>query len=327
MNPRRSWLRNWSAVALAAIGCGAFGGAAIAQTASGSTLRIVVPYPAGGTSDRAARLLADALQPRLGMTVLVENVVGAGGRLAMRQLAGGPADANVLVLANPALMVVAPVVYKNNGYDAERDFQAVAQVTSYEFAAAVAGAVPVREFSHLLAWAKANPEKANFGVPATGSLPHFFALMVGQAAAARIEVIGYKGSAPMSTDLLGGHLPVAIDSLDALLPLHEGGKLRILATSGRTRAIAAVPTFEEAGLKLSAIGWNVLYARPGMPAPMVERLAREVAAAMKQDDVRKQFLAAKAEPVSASREQTVRMLAEFKAQWVPVIQKSGLQFE
>lgn len=295
--------------------------------APAAPLRIVVPYPPGGSSDRAARLLAETLQPRLGQTVIVENIVGAGGRLAMRQLAALPADAPVLVLVNPALMVVAPLVYKNNGYDPDKDFQPVSQVSRYEFAAAVGPAVPVRALTHLMAWMKANPAQASIGVPATGSLPHFFALMMAQAAQVPAEVIGYKGSAPLSTDLVGGHVPVAVDTLDTLLPLHEGGKLRILATSGTTRAVKDLPTFREAGFPLSASGWNVLYARAGLPAAQVQRLSAEVAAVMKQPDLRDKFIALKAEPVSATREQTTAMLREFKAQWVPVIQKAGLQFE
>jgi tripartite-type tricarboxylate transporter receptor subunit TctC len=134
------------------------------------------------------------------MTIVVENIVGAGGRLAMRQLAG-QGDTNVVVFANPALMVVAPIVYRATADDPDRDFQPVARVSTYEFAVAVGAAVPVRELSHLMAWMRVNPDKANIGVPATGSLPHFFALMTGDAAKAPLQVIGYKGSAPLGTDL------------------------------------------------------------------------------------------------------------------------------
>jgi tripartite-type tricarboxylate transporter receptor subunit TctC len=293
---------------------------------SGAPLRIVVPYPPGGGSDRAARILADALQPRLGSPVVVENITGAGGRLAMRQLAGAP-DTNVLVLVNPALMVVAPLVYKNNGYDPERDFQPVSQVSIYEFAAAVGPAVPVREFNHLMAWVRANPDKSNIGVPATGSLPHFFALMMGQTAKVKLEVVGYRGSAPLTNDLVGGHIPVALDALDTLLPLHEGGKLRILATSGAKRSVPSLPTFREAGLPLSAEGWNVLYAKSGMPAEMVAKLGREIAAVMKLPDVREKFSQAKVDPVSSEPAQTRQMIETFKAQWVPAIKQANLQFE
>lgn len=297
-----------------------------AQAQGNPPLRIVVPYPPGGGSDRAARIVAEALQPRLGTAVVVENITGAGGRLALRQLAA-QGDANVLVLVNPALMVVAPAVYKNNGYEPERDFQPVAQISSYEFAAAVGPAVPVRELNHLMAWIKANPDKANLGVPASGSLPHFFALMWAQQAGAKLEVIGYRGSAPLSTDLIGGHVPVAVDSLETLLPLHEAGKLRILATSGPTRAVKSIPTFKESGSNFAAVGWNVFYAKAGMPAATAEKLSREIAAVMAQPELREKFLQAKADPVSADRAATQRMLAAFKAQWLPVIQRAGLSFE
>jgi tripartite-type tricarboxylate transporter receptor subunit TctC len=327
MTARRTCLAALCAATLAVAGWGLPAAPALAQTPAAGTLRIVVPYPPGGSSDRAARLLAEALQPRLGQPVVVDNVVGAGGRLALRQLAGGPADAPTLVLANPALMVVAPLVYKNNGYEPARDFQPVSQISTYEFALAVGGAVPVRELNHLLAWVRANPEKANLGVPATGSLPHFFALMLGQAAKSPVQVVGYKGSAPLATDLMGGHLPIAVDTLDTLLPLHEGGKLRILASSGAKRAVANIPTFQEAGLPVQATGWNVLYARAGLPTAQVDRLAKEVQAVMQQPELRSKFSAAKAEPVASSRAETQKMLQAFQAQWAPVIQKSGLQFE
>ena len=299
---------------------------AVARAQATPPLRIVVPYAAGGASDRAARFLAEGLQPRLGTTVVVENITGAGGRLAMRQIAGN-ADTNVVVLANPALMVVAPLVYKNNGYQPERDFQPLSQVSVYEFAVAVGAAVPVRELSHLMAWMKANPDKATVGVPATGSLPHFFALMWAQAAGTKVEVVGYKGSAPLATDVIGGHVPAAVDTLDALVTLHESGKLRILATSGAKRALPSVPTFQEAGSKLTATGWNVAFAKASMPAAQAERLSREMAAVMATPAVREKFLQAKIEPVSASSEQTRRMLSAFSAQWVPPIQQAGLQFE
>jgi tripartite-type tricarboxylate transporter receptor subunit TctC len=138
-------------------------------------LRIVVGYAPGGSSDRVARIVGDKLQAKLGIPVVVENKTGAGGRLAAQQVKATPAGQSVLMLANPAVMVVAPLVFKDNGYDAERDFTPVSQVNDYEFGLAVATAVPVRELSHLVAWLRSNPEKANFGVPATGSLPHFFA--------------------------------------------------------------------------------------------------------------------------------------------------------
>lgn len=290
-------------------------------------LRIVVGFAAGGSSDRVARIVGEKLQSKLGIAVVVENKTGAGGRLAAQQVKATPAGQSVLMLANPAVMVVAPLVFKDNGYDAERDFTPVSQVNDYEFGLAVATAVPVRELSHLLAWLRSNPEKANFGVPATGSLPHFFALMTAEKAGVQAQVVGYRGSAPLLTDLIGGQVPVAFDTLDTLLPQFEAGKLRILATSGARRSpwSPAVPTFKEAGLNLSATGWNTFFAPASMPKDKVERLATAIREVMQDPDTQRKFTDAKMTPVVSTQAQTVAMLKAYRAQWAPVVQKSGYQ--
>ena len=290
-------------------------------------LRIVVGYAPGGSSDRVARIVGEKLQAKLGIPVIVENKTGAGGRLAAQQVKATPAGQSVMMLANPAVMVVAPLVFKDSGYDPERDFTPVSQVNDYEFGLAVSQAVPVRELSHLLAWLRANPEKANFGVPATGSLPHFFALMTADKAGVQAQVVGYRGSAPLLTDLIGGQVPVAFDTLDTLLPQFEAGKLRILATSGAKRSpwSPAVPTFKEAGLDLVATGWNTFFAPASMPKDKVERLAAAIREVMQDPDTQRKFTDAKMTPVVSTQAQTVSMLKAYRAQWAPVVQKSGYQ--
>ena len=295
--------------------------------AQDNNLRLIVPYPPGGSTDLAARIVANELQTRLGSNVVVENMVGAGGRLAMQNIKRMPADANVLVIANPALITVAPLVFKSTGYDPDADFQALSQVSIYEFGVAVGTAVPVREFPHMMAWIKANPEKANIGVPASGSLPHFFALMVNKATNTNSPVIGYKGSAPLNTDLMGGHVPVAIDTVDTMLPLHLAGKIKILGTSGEKRSVPTIPTLKESGFNIAATGWNVIFAKSTMQADKAARIAKEVAAIMQLPAVRDKFINAKAEPISSTQQQTKDMLSKFKAQWQPVIQQSGLKFD
>lgn len=290
-------------------------------------LRIVVGYAPGGSTDRVARIVGDKLQAKLGTNVIVENKTGAGGRLAAQQVKATPAGQNVLMVGNPAVMVVAPLVFKDNGYDAERDFVAVSHVNDYEFGLAVATAVPVRELSHLLAWLRANPDKANFGVPATGSLPHFFALMTGEKAGVKAQVVGYRGSGPLITDLIGGQVPVAVDTFETLLPQHDGGKVRILASSGAKRSPHApnVPTFKEAGLDLVATGWNAFFAPATMPRERVERYAKAIREVMSDPDTQRKFADAKMTPVVATQAQTQAMLKAYRAQWAPVVQKSGYQ--
>lgn len=290
-------------------------------------LRLLVGYAPGGASDRAARIIGQALQEKYGMTVVVENKPGAGGRLAAQQLKHAGAADNVLMLGNPAVITVAPIVFKDNGYDADADFVPVSHVTSYDFAVVTGAQVPVREMSHLIAWLKANPDKAFFGVPATGSLPHFFALMLGERAGVKGDVVGYKGSAPLSTDLLGGQVPVGVDTLDTVLSLHRSGKLRILAVSGKARSPFArdIPTLKEAGIDLAADGWNTFFASRAMPADKARMLAGAIQSVMADPAVRQRFVSVSMEPVSRSQEQTVAMLKAYKAQWQPVVRRSGFQ--
>jgi tripartite-type tricarboxylate transporter receptor subunit TctC len=298
-----------------------------AQAQLDSPLRIVVGYAPGGATDRVARIVGDKLAAKLGVPVVVDNKPGAGGRLAAQQVKTTPANQNVLMLANPAVMVVAPLVFKDNGYDAERDFVPVSHVNDYDFALAVSPTLPVRELSHLLAWMRANPNQANVGVPATGSLPHFFALMVGEKAKVQTQVIGYRGSAPLLNDLLGGQVPVAIDTSDVVLPQHEAGKLRILALSGAQRSPFAptIPTFKEAGLDLAATGWNTFFAPATMPRDKVEKLARLIHEVMQDPDTTRRFKDSLMTPVVSTQAQTTAMLKAYRAQWAPVVQKSGYQ--
>ena len=291
------------------------------------SLRIVTGFAPGGATDRVARIVGDKLQAKLGITVVVENKTGAGGRLAAQQVKATPPGQHVLMVANPAVMVVAPLVFKDNGYDPDRDFVAVSHVNDYDFAVAVASAVPVRELSHLVAWLRANPDKANFGVPATGSLPHFVALMLAERAGVKAQVVGYRGSAPLITDLIGGQVPVSIDTLETVLPQHEGGKVRILASSGAARAAISpgIPTFRESGLPLVATGWNAFFAPASMPAAAVQRYAAAITEVMQDADTKRKFLAAQMTPVVATQAQTQAMLKAYRAQWAPVVQKSGYQ--
>ena len=290
-------------------------------------LRIVVGYAPGGATDRVARIVADKLAPKLGVPVIVDNKPGAGGRLAAQQAKATPASQNVIMMGNPAVMTVAPLVYKDVGYDPDKDFVPVSHVNDYEFALAVGTAVPVKSLSTLIAWIRANPQQANYGVPATGSLPHFFGLMMGEKAQVTTQVIGYKGSAPVLTDLIGGQIPFAFDTLDVDIPQHEAGKIRILAVSGARRSpfLPDVPTFKEAGLDLVATGWNAFFAPRSMAPAKVEMLAKAIREVMQDPETQRRFTDSKMTPVVSTQAETVAMLKRFGAQWGPVVKKSGYQ--
>lgn len=324
---RRTLVRMLACAGMAAAAASAQARAEEALFPNKAPLRIVVGYPPGGATDRVARIVADKLQARMGSPVIVENKPGAGGRLSAQQVKNLPASQPTLLLANPAAMVVAPLVFADSGYDPEKDFRPVSEVNRYEFGLAVASAVPVKQLSHLFAWLKANPQQANFGVPATGSLPHFFALMLGEAAKVPVEVVGYKGSGPLLTDLMGGQVPIAVDTFDTQIAQHEAGKLRVLATSGEKRSPMApgIPTLRELGVDLVGTGWNTLFAPQSMAPATVQRLSQLVQEVMKDADTQQKFAASNLVPVVSSAEDTARMLRAYRAQWAPVVQRSGFK--
>ncbi|TAL91569.1 MAG: ABC transporter substrate-binding protein [Candidimonas sp.] len=292
-------------------------------------LTLIVGYAPGGTSDRTARIVSQELQHKLGVSVIVENKTGAGGRIAAAYVKAAPAGKNVLLLGNPAVMVVAPLVYKQLNYDPTRDFKPVSMVTKYGFGVAVAATNPIKTLAQLIEWARAHPQEFNVGVPATGSLPHFFALMLAAKIGIKGQVIGYRGSAPVMTDLIGNSIPVAIDTLDVQTPQHVGGKIRILATSGAKREIRTpdVPTFTQAGVKLEAFGWNAFFAPASMPDAKVKILSRAIMDTLSMPRVQKTLEQNDLVPVVADAAETGKMVDAFRRQWAPVVKSSGYVVE
>lgn len=301
-------------------------GAAQDNTAKlSSPLTIVVGYAPGGATDRAARIVATRLQAELGVPVVVENKTGAGGRIAAQHVKNAGPNENMLLLGNPAVMVVAPLVFESLAYDAVKDFQPVSMVTEYGFGVAVSADSPIKDMQGLIEWAKSNPDKFNIGVPATGSLPHFFGLMLSKQIGAEGQIIGYRGSAPVITDLIGGAVPVAIDTLDVLTRQHQGKRIRILATSGQERetALPDVPTFKQTGVDLQASGWNTFFASSAMPKDKADMLGEAVKSVTADASVRKTLQENDLIPVSANAQETGKLVEAFRAQWAPVVKASG----
>jgi tripartite-type tricarboxylate transporter receptor subunit TctC len=274
-----------------------------------------------------ARLVAERLQVLLRRTVIVENRVGAGGRLAAQQLVNTPADQTVLMVGNPAVMSVAPLVYKDLKYDVQKDFVPVSALTDYDFGVAVGSALPVREVSHMLAWLRANPRRpmrrARHRQPA-----HFFVLMLSYMAASEGEVVGYRGSAPLLSDLIGGQVPMAFDTLDSLLPQHEGASCACWPPRAPS-ARRSRPMSPRSGSRACPCSHRLehLFAPSTTPGPPVELLARTVQQIMSESDTRAKFTAAKMVPVAMTQAQTVAMLRAFDALWAPVIKRSGFKPE
>ena len=258
----RSLFTRLCVVVIIAAVVGLFGaGVPSAQEIKGP-IKIVVPYPAGGGSDVVARLIADKLKDSLGQTVIVENKPGAGGRIGTEFVKGQPADGATMLVVNPALFVVAPVVFSKLAYDPDADFAPVSLITTYQFCVSVPPTSAIKDVKGLVEWIKKNPNQANYGSPAAGSLPHFFGLMIGKAAGVEMVHSSYNGSGPLVTALIGNQIPMGVDAYDAQSAYHPD-KIRILATAGTTRKKADIPTFKEAGIPRNRGRGLERHRRPG----------------------------------------------------------------
>jgi tripartite-type tricarboxylate transporter receptor subunit TctC len=299
---------------------------ACAQVALKGPVRIIVGFAAGGSSDIAARMLADKLKDSLSVPVIVENRVGAGGRIAAEGLKNAAPDGTTFLLVPVVVPVLAPLVYKTLNYDPAKDFAPVAQVAVYQFALAVGPNHPAKTVLEFVAWLKANPTQANFGSPAPGSLPHFFGLMIGEATGVEMTHIAYKGGAPLANDLMGGQIPAGVDALSDMIELHRGGKIRIIATSGAQRSLQlpTVATFKEQGFAaIEGTGWIGVYAPAKTPVAVIDKVSAAIAGALKNPDLRERFINLGYEPTGTTPEQLSTIMATDTGRWGPIIKASG----
>ncbi len=288
-------------------------------------IKIIVPYPAGGGSDVIARLIADKLKDALGQTVIVENKAGAGGRIGTEYAKSQPADGSTLLVVNPALFVVAPVVFSKLNYDPEKDFVPVSVVQTYQFCVSVPVASPIRNVKELIEWIRKNPHQANYGSPAAGSLPHFFGLMIAKAAGVEMVHSSYNGSGPLVTALIGNQIPIGVDAFDAQTAYHPE-KIRILATAGTARKREDIPTFKEQGFpEIEGVGWNAIVAPAKTPKPVIDKLSAAIAKAVQAPDVAEKIRSLGSEPIGSSAEEAAALIRKDRERWVPIIQASGFK--
>lgn len=312
---------------LAAAMVGLFGvGGVEAQEIKGP-IKIVVPYPAGGGSDVVARLIADKLKDSLGQTVIVENKPGAGGRIGTEYVKGQPADGSTMLVVNPALFVVAPVVFPKLAYDPDADFAPVSLITAYQFCVSVPPTSEIKDVKGLIEWIKKNPNQANFGSPAAGSLPHFFGLMIGKAAGVEMVHSSYNGSGPLVTALIGNQIPIGVDAYDVQSAYHPD-KIRILATAGTARKKPDIPTFKEQGFpEIEGVGWNAIVVPAKTPKPVIDKLSAAISKALKSPDVVEKIQGLGNDAIGTTPEEFAAVLKKDRERWVPVIKASGFKAE
>ncbi|MEH2511226.1 tripartite-type tricarboxylate transporter receptor subunit TctC [Nitrobacteraceae bacterium AZCC 1564] len=244
------------------------------------TVKIVVPFPAGGTTDILARFVAQYLGEKLKTTVIVENRPGASGAIGSEVVAKSPADGSVLLLT-ATHHVINPSLYRRLPYNTEKDFSPIAVVASAPNALVVTRDFPAKSVAELIAIAKKDPGKLSFGSAGVGGANHLSGELFKQMAGIDIVHIPYKGAAPAMNDLIGGHIPMMFDTLPTVLPAAAAGNIRVLAVTSSTRAASLpdTPTLNEAGVKgFEATAWFGLY----MPAANGNLAYTQLVAAMKE---------------------------------------------
>ena len=296
-------------------------------TAQDKPIRILVGFPPGAGLDAMTRMVADGMRDSLGRTVIVENRPGAGGRIVMDVLKKAPADGSVLVMTPLVTVVTAPHVYPDLGYDPFKDFVPIAHAANFLFAYTASPTVAAKSLKEFVEAAKTDPALQNYASAAPGSLPHFFSIMFAERAGLTMNHVGYRGTAPALTDLMGGQIATFMGTVSDVAAYHESGRLHVLATSGDKRApqMPDVPTFKEQGFDIEGSGWYAAYAPAGTPKATVDRLAKAMIEAIRSPDLREKLESYGMEPTGLGPEELAAIHRRDYERWGPVIKASGFK--
>lgn len=226
-------------------------------------------------------------------------------------------------------MVIAPWLYSNIGYDPIKDFTPVSRIVTFDFAVTAGPGAPQGDLKSVLAWMKANPAKASYGTSGAGTVPHFAGLMLGQAANVPITHVAYRGGAPAAQDLIGGQIPLMVDTASETIEHHKAGKVRILAVTGeqRSKALPDVPTLKEQGIDMAADAFFGLYGPPGMQPEVVARIDRAVAEALKDPAIQEKIYNFGLVPNHAPAADLATTQATHLKRWEAPIKASGFKPE
>ncbi len=306
-------------------------GTARAQAAwPNRTIRIVVPNPAGaGVVDINARLLGQHLTPAIGQQVMIDNRPGASGNIGTDVVAKAPADGYTLLVSGPPL-VVNPFLYATMPYEPLTDLVPVSMISSSPLMMVVHPSVPATSVKELIALAKAQPAKLNYGSGGVGSTPFLATELFKAMAGIDVTHVPYKGGAPALADLVGGQLTFMIENMPGTLPLVKSGKLRALAVTGARRAVLApeLPTIAEAGVAgYEVIGWTGVFAPKGTPAEILARLNGEMAKLLRTPEVKDQLAALGAEPGGNTAAEFTAFTRAESARWGKIIKDLGIKPE
>jgi tripartite-type tricarboxylate transporter receptor subunit TctC len=301
-------------------------GAARAETYPAHPVKIVVPFPAGGSNDIIARVLAQKLSERTGQQFFVENRGGAGGNIGAEAVASSNPDGYTLLVTAPPPLTTNSALYKTMPFDAAKAFAPVALLATVQIVLMVHPSLPVNDVRELVALAKAKPGALNFGSSGIGSTNHLAGELLKRMTGIDIVHVPYKGAAPAMNDLIAGHIPMMFDNMPAVLPQVQGKSVRAIAVAGASRAavLPDVPTVAESGVPgFEAFSWFGMVSPAQTPSATLDALRGHVEAILKMPDVQQRFAELGAEPGSIAGVEFGKFLAEDTAKWAEIIKASG----
>jgi tripartite-type tricarboxylate transporter receptor subunit TctC len=302
----------------------------IAQPYPNKPIRLMVPFPPGGSTDIVARIVAQKLGAQLGQSLVIENRGGAGGTLGTAVVAKAPADGYTLVVGTTSTHVVAPSVYQRLEYDPVKDFAPISLIAVTPYLLVVNPAVPAKTLKELVGLMKAQPGRLNYASAGVGSTTHLAMEMLKSVSSTYALHIPYNGNGPAGTAVIAGQVEILFGSLPAVLPHAKSGRVRALAvgTPKRSPSLPEVPTVAESGYPgFDASLWLAFMAPAGTPAPIVERLQKEIVAAVHSKEASELLDKNGAEPLTSTPAELAAMIKDGVAKYATVVKAAGVKPE
>jgi tripartite-type tricarboxylate transporter receptor subunit TctC len=299
--------------------------AAHAQSYPSRPITLIVPYPPGGGVDAMGRMVAQKLSVALGQQVVIENRPGAGGVIGTRVAAKAAADGYTLLIRVSVISLPA-----NTGYDLNKDFAPVGLIASTPIVVMTHPSFPAKSLADVIALAKKEPGKVTMGTPPPPTINYFAAELFKSLTGAEMTIVSYKGTGPLTNDLVGGHVAVGLNTIPPAIGNIEAGRLRAIAVAAlaRSAALPDVPTAAESGLPgFEAVQYYGLLAPAGIPRPIVERLNKELRTMIESEEMTKRIVADGGDPIASTPEEYAANIEREEGKWAALIKKLGLKIE
>ncbi|WP_305245978.1 tripartite tricarboxylate transporter substrate binding protein [Polaromonas sp.] len=325
---RRCFIRS---LAVAWVGIAAMATSASAQDeCPNKTVRLVVPFAAGGVTDSSARAIAEKLGARLGQTIIVDNRPGASGNLGTDAVARSAPDGCTLLLGFDGTLAINPHVFQKLPFDPLRDFEPITKLGDATLILVAHPSLPANTLQELIALGRSKPDLLSYGTSGTGGTPHLAGELLQQRTGMQMKHVPYKGGGQAIVDVLGGHIPLVYTAVASAQQHVKSGKLKAIAISSekRTASLPEVPTFAESGLPGFVVdSWVGVLAPARTPRPIVERLQREIAAVLAMPEIRDRYAMLGIEPAGNTPERFAAQLRADYERWERVVKQAQIRVE